>query len=144
MRLTESRIVNPERMSQLIDFSGLCVDGYIYPTDIDGIIEYKDLEYIIFEVKHSGTETPVGQKLALKRMADDFAKLGKRVLVLICDHKVRDAKTPIIAAWCRVRELYFGTDGVWHKPKHDLSMREAVELFHAHTLECLKNKEVNT
>ena len=131
-------------MSQLIDFQGLCVDGYIYPTDIDGIIEYKDSEYIIFEVKHGKAEVPFGQKLALERMAHDFAKLGKRVLVLICEHDVADTRQPVIAAWCKVRELYLGSDCAWHKPKNDLSVREAVERFHMRTLNSLKNKEVNS
>ena len=47
----KSRILNPKRMKQLIDFKGLELDGGIYPTDIDGIIEYRDSEYIILEVK---------------------------------------------------------------------------------------------
>ena len=51
----QSRINNPDRMKQLIDFKGLGVDGYIYPTDIDGLLEYKDSEYIIFEVS-TGTQ----------------------------------------------------------------------------------------
>ena len=30
--MAESRINNPQRMKQLIDFQGLAVDEYIYPT----------------------------------------------------------------------------------------------------------------
>ena len=56
----QSRINNPDRMKQLIDFKGLEVDGYIYPTDIDGLLEYKDSEYIIFEVKYGNAEAPFG------------------------------------------------------------------------------------
>lgn len=47
-------------MKQLIDFKGLELDGGIYPTDIDGIIEYRDSEYIILEVKHSKAKVPWG------------------------------------------------------------------------------------
>lgn len=54
----KSRILNPKRMKQLIDFKGLELDGGIYPTDIDGIIEYRDSEYIILEVKHSKAKVP--------------------------------------------------------------------------------------
>ena len=72
----QSRINNPDRMKQLIDFKGLGVDGYIYPTDIDGLLEYKDSEYIIFEVKYGNAEVPFGQKLAIQRMVDDFTKIA--------------------------------------------------------------------
>lgn len=56
----KSRILNPKRMKQLIDFKGIELDGGIYPTDIDGIIEYRDSEYIILEVKHSKAKVPWG------------------------------------------------------------------------------------
>ena len=57
-------------MRQLIDFKGLDIDGYIYPTDIDGMIEYKDSEYIIFEIKYGDDVMPLGQRLALLRKSD--------------------------------------------------------------------------
>ena len=47
----DSKIRNPYRMRQLIDFTGLELEGGIYPTDIDGLIEYHDQEYILIEVK---------------------------------------------------------------------------------------------
>lgn len=65
-----TRIHNPHKMRQLIDFRDLNIDGYIYPTDIDGVIEYKDSEYILFEFKYGHADLPAGQKLALQRMAD--------------------------------------------------------------------------
>ena len=101
----QSRINNPYRMKQLIDFKGLEVDGYIYPTDIDGLIEYKDSEYIIFEVKYGSAEVPFGQKLAIQRMVDDFTKIGKQAVAFVCEHTVRNADTPVVAAWCKVREI---------------------------------------
>lgn len=94
--MTKSRINNPQRMKQLIDFQGLAVDEYIYPTDVDGLIEYKDSEYIIFEVKYGDAEVPFGQKLALQRMVDDFTKTGKQAVVFVCEHTVRN---PISQLW---------------------------------------------
>lgn len=124
-----SRINNPHRMKQLIDFKGLEVDGYIYPTDIDGLIEYKDSEYIIFEVKYGNAEVPFGQKLALQRMVDDFTKVGKQAVAFICEHTVRDANTPVVAAWCRVREIYYGEEKQWRAPEVEITVREAVSSF---------------
>ena len=129
MSATKSRIQNPYRMKQLIDFQGLDVDGYIYPTDIDGLIEYKDSEYIIFEIKYGGAEVPVGQKLALQWMVDDFTKVGKQAVALVCEHTVHDAEKPVIAAWCKVREIYYGKEKQWRAPDSEITVREAVDNF---------------
>ena len=129
----KSRINNPARAKQLIDFQGLDIDGYIYPTDIDGLIEYKDSEYIIFEVKYGDAEVPFGQKLALQRMVDDFTKVGKQAVVLICEHKVRDTGRPVIAAWCKVREIYYGKERRWKTPDNEITVREAVDSFMEHS-----------
>ncbi len=141
----ESRIYNPYRMRQLIDFKGLSVDGYIYPTDIDGLIEYKDSEYIIFEIKHGDAPVPFGQKLALQRMVDDFTKCGKQAVAFVWEHTVRDVNKPVIAAWCRVREIYYGGEKEWRQPDREISVREAVNSFQKHSKLVLNQKqEVNS
>lgn len=124
-----SRINNPKRMKQLIDFKGLDVDGYMYPTDIDGIIEYKDSEYILFEIKHGNAEVPYGQKLALKRMIDDFTKAGKQAVAFVCEHTVHNPDKPVVAAWCKVREIYYGKERQWRTPDNEITVREAVDSF---------------
>lgn len=128
-----SRINNPAGMRQLIDFRGLAVDGYIYPTDIDGLIEYKDSEYIIFEIKHGSTEVPLGQKLALQRMVDDFTKVGKQAVALVCEHSVRDTDKTVIAALCKVREVYYGQEKQWRKPNRQITLRQAIDSFQKHS-----------
>lgn len=116
-------------MKQLIDFKGLEVDGYIYPTDIDGLIEYKDSEYILFEVKYGSAEVPLGQKLAIQRMIDDFTKVGKQAVAFVCEHTVRNADKPVVAAWCKVREIYYGKEKQWRAPDNEITVREAVDSF---------------
>lgn len=128
----KSRIKNPRKMKQLIDFKELEVDGYIYPTDIDGLIEYKDSEYIIFEVKYGNSEVPFGQKLAIQRMVDDFTKVGKQAVAFICEHNVKNADTPVVAAWCKVREIYYGKEKQWRTPKVEITVREAVKSFQSY------------
>lgn len=73
----KSKIRNPKKMRQLIDFKGLELEGGIYPTDIDGLIELRNREYIILEVKHRGAAVPYGQRLAIERMVDDFTLQSK-------------------------------------------------------------------
>ena len=137
----QSRINNPGRMKQLIDFKGLKVDGYIYPTDIDGLIEYKDKEYIIFEIKYGNANVPFGQKLAIQRMVDDFTKVGKQAVALICEHTVRDSDTPVVAAWCRVREIYHGQEKQWRAPDVKITVREAVDSFQRYSKLVIEGKE---
>lgn len=130
MVVTEgSRIRNPYYAKQLIDFQGMEIDGGIYPTDIDALIEYHDMEYIVLEVKFDKTKVPFGQRLAIQRMVDDFTKAGKRAIALVAEHYSSDPRIPVIAANCRVRELYYGEEGEWRAPTHELSVREAVDDF---------------
>lgn len=132
--MAESRIHNPRRMKQLIDFKELCVDGCIYPTDIDGVIEYKDSEYILFEVKFENQEVPFGQKLALQRMVDDFTKAGKTAVALICEHRVKNAQRPVVAAWCKVREMYYGKEKQWRAPDNPITVGDAVRCFQKYSM----------
>lgn len=138
-----SRINNPKRAKQLIDFKGLEVDGYIYPTDIDGLIEYKDSEYILFEIKHGSAEVPFGQRLALQRMVDDFTKIGKQAVAFVCEHNVHDTDKIVVAAWCKVREIYYGNEKEWRKPYGEITVREAVDMFQEHS-RLLYEKKINT
>ena len=130
----ESRIHNPKRAQQLIDFKGLEVDGYIYPTDLDGLIEYKDSEYILFEIKYGNADVPRGQRLALQRMVDDFTEAGKEAVAMICEHTVRDTDKAVVAARCRVREIYYGEEREWRSITKKITVREAVNMFQEHTL----------
>lgn len=124
-----TRIHNPTRMKQLIDFRGLVVDGSIYPTDIDGLIEYRNSEYIIFEIKYNNADVPFGQRLALQRMVDDFTTIGKQAVAFICEHNVRDTQKPVVAAWCKVREIYYGKEREWRMPDYEITVREAIDSF---------------
>jgi molybdate-binding protein len=120
-------------MKQLVDFKGLAIDGSIYPTDIDGLIEYKDSKYIIFEIKYGDADVPFGQRLALQRMVDDFIKVGKQAVAFICEHAVRDTHKPVVAAWCKVREIYDGLENKWYTPHETMSVRDAVDKFQRHS-----------
>lgn len=125
----KSKILNPKRMKQLIDFKGLELDGGIYPTDIDGLIEYHNSEYIILEVKHNKAKVPWGQRLALQRMVDDFTGVGKKAVAIVCEHDVDDTDKPIVAAFCNVRELYYGGEKRWRPPDKPMNVRQAVNSF---------------
>lgn len=130
-----SRIQNSEKARQLIDFRGLQVE-HMYPTDIDGIFEIKDKSYIIFEIKHGDAEVPVGQKILLTRMINDFSKAGKSSIAIVGEHMVHNPNKNIDAALCRVRELYTCSTG-WYKPTKNITLQEAIDTF----CDLLKRKE---
>lgn len=130
MTVTEgSRIKNPYYAKQLIDFQGLGLDDGLYPTDIDALIEYHDMEYILVEVKYKNKRVPYSQKLAIQRMIEDFTKAGKRAIALVAEHYESDPRKPVIAANCKVRELYYGEECQWRAPTYDLTVRQAVDSF---------------
>ena len=130
MEVTEgSRIRNPYYAKQLIDFQGLGLDDGIYPTDLDALIEYHNSEYIIVEVKYKKTRVPYSQRLAIQRMVDDFTNAGKRAIALVAEHHNTNPRDPVIAANCKVRELYYGGESMWRSPTRDLTVRQAVDDF---------------
>ena len=121
-------IENTKRAQQINDFSGLRY-GHITPTDIDGLIEYKDKGYVILEVKYNGKELPYGQRLAIERITKDVAYSGKAALALIADHYVADTDSSVDVASCNVREIYYSRERAWRKPKRIMTVREITDKF---------------
>ena len=67
----ENLIKHPERASQVLEFSGILEPPYA-PTDIDGLIEWKNKAYIIIECKYKEKQMSKGQQIAIERMINDF------------------------------------------------------------------------
>src|SRR5690242_9607104 len=44
-------------------------------TDLDGLIEYHQLCYVLFELKYGDAIPPEGQRIALVRMCDDLQRV---------------------------------------------------------------------
>lgn len=108
--------------NQVKDFSGLCF-GNITPTDIDGMIEYKNICYVYMESKFDGAELPYGQRLALERQHDDMRKT-KPVLTIICTHH---SSGDIDYANTIVSEYRFGSG--WQHPSKETTTAELITRF---------------
>lgn len=80
------KIGNRAAAMQIRDFTRMRW-GNITPTDIDGIMEYQDKAYIIFELKYGDTDLPFGQRLALERLCRDLKKTGKFILGCVSSHR---------------------------------------------------------
>jgi translation initiation factor RLI1 len=111
--------------SQIRDFSGLRY-GNITPTDIDGLIDFHNAAWIIFELKHAGAELPFGQRLALERQVDDLDASGKLSIVLVAEH--RDTPPQDINAADAI-VIQYRVNGEWHKYSGGKSLRQAIDGF---------------
>lgn len=118
-------IQNRERARQIRDFRGLQF-GTITPTDIDGLLDFRNRLFVYLEAKLSGTELPFGQKLALERQCDNQVKAGVPAAVLILEHDTESTED-IDFAVCSVREYRW--KGAWHEPVVPVVCRRAIEIL---------------
>lgn len=123
----DSQFINRRRARQLIDFANIRIGAKGMPTDCDGLIEYHDKAYVLFELKHGAKELPDGQKLALVRMCDDFARINKPAVFIVAEHDVDDPTVDVDAAACIVRAFYFR--GRWYTPKMPVTLKEKIDCF---------------
>lgn len=121
-------IENKKRAQQINDFSGLQY-GNITPTDLDGLIEYKNKGYVLIEIKYKGKELPFGQRLAIERMVNDFACAGKTAIAIIADHYIDNTDDDVNVSDCNVRELYHSKERVWRTPKQAMTTAELIKGF---------------
>lgn len=123
----ESKFQNRRRARQLIDFANIRIGEKGMPTDCDGLIEYHDKAYVLFELKHGAKEVPLGQGLALVRICDDFARIKKPAVFIVAEHDVDAPENDIDAAACIVREYYYG--GKWYTPDKPVTLKEKIDGF---------------
>jgi hypothetical protein len=121
-------IHNTQRAKQLIDFDGLSIRN-IVPTDIDAVIEYRDLAYVWIEVKYMGKDVPFGQRLCITRFIKDAAKVGKLAIGIIAEHSVHDAKVTVMLSDCNVREVFWGSEQRWRPPNSPGTVKQLVDSF---------------
>jgi hypothetical protein len=61
----------PNRIKQIIDFTGMRYANSIMPTDIDAFLDFGNKLHIYVEAKFEDRELEYGQQLALERACDD-------------------------------------------------------------------------
>lgn len=108
------------RAKQLIDYSGLKY-GRVTPTDIDGLIEYHDRCFVLYEFKYRDTELPIGQRIALERIVDN---LNKPAILIVAEHDT-GTRADIQADVCKVREYYY--NGRWEYCH--ITVKELTDMF---------------
>ena len=121
-------IRNREQLMQTVDFGGLKY-GTIRPTDIDAVIEFKDMAYVLVEIKRKSSGLPYGQRTCIERMANDLSANKKDVLAIVAEHSVKKCDAIIPLAECGVREIYMSREKIWRPPKRFFLVREICDLF---------------
>ena len=124
--MADGKIHYRGRAKQLRDFSGLRF-GNITPTDIDGIIEYKNKAYIIIEGKKGEAPFLGGQKLALDRLSDDVRTAGKQTLLILYHHNVDDCTKDVNVAEQSVSS--YKLNGKWNQPQFGQTVRQLCDQF---------------
>jgi len=77
------KIRNRKYSTQVNDFSKMRWKN-ITPTDIDGLIDFGNKLFVLFELKYDNHEVPYGQRLAIERIVDN---LKKPAIGIIASHK---------------------------------------------------------
>ena len=119
-----TKIQNHEAMRQAIDFASLHVAEGIYPTDIDGIIDYKGKCWIILEYKYNGAPLPDGQRWCLEHLVKRLEMTGIPALAILADHDEGNPVNDIEAGYAIVRAVYM--DKKWHIPKKETLVKDMV------------------
>ena len=107
--MQRGRITYHTRARQQRDYSGVRY-GNITPTDIDGIIDYKNRCWVIIELKYMDATIPFGQMLCLERLTDDLQRV-KPTLCIIASHMQHNPELDIDVANSLV--THYRKDSMW-------------------------------
>lgn len=106
-------IRNKKAFRQVNSFAGLVRRRGIYPTDIDGLIDYNGRAFVFMEGKYIGTEMPLGQRKALQNVCCSLCLANRPSIVIVFEH-ASEFDNDVEVSGCIVREIFF--NGKWHDP----------------------------
>lgn len=114
-----------ERARQLLRFDGMEF-GTITPTDIDGLIEYRNKCYVFYEAKYNGSGIPCGQRLAIERICNDLQKTKPAIALLVTHESDGDIylADTLVEAWYH--------KGEWHLEGRTHNAKEFTDSFINH------------
>lgn len=121
-------INNGKRARQLILFDGMNIEKRSF-TDFDAVMEWRNLAWLVFEVKHGNKGVPVGQRIALERFVMDARKAGKRALAAVVEHYKDDASKGIYLKDCETRNLFVSSELRWRPPKRPMTAKELMHEY---------------
>ena len=122
---------HPDWGRQLVLYDGIQY-GKITPSDIDGIVEYHNRIWCVYEVKAQGVELLRGQRTMLERFVHCMADANRHAIAIVCDHGVYDPQQPIYIASCAVRSIYNTENMTWRPPNYPTTLKQMSDAYIAH------------
>lgn len=119
---------NANRGRQLLRFDGFRY-GSITPTDIDGVIDYHNFVWVLFEAKLVGKDVPCGQRMALERFIQNVRRARKHGIAMIVEHNVADCDADIFLKECMVREVYTTENEQWRPPRWAINAKGMADAY---------------
>lgn len=113
------KIHNKARAAQINNFSGLLRVRGIYPTDIDGLIDYGGMSFVYMEGKTITAQLKKGQKMALENVVNSHNKAGNTSVAIIYRHNTRVSEDIQVKS-CFVSAVFFG--GEWTKQEKKITV----------------------
>lgn len=117
-----------ERAKQLIRFDGMNMDKRCF-TDFDAVLEWRDLGWLVLEVKYGNKEVPTGQRIALERFVKDASSCGKYAVAAVVEHNVSDPRDDVFLRECLVRSIYATYEYRWRPPKRYMNAHNLMREF---------------
>lgn len=105
------------------DFSGLRY-GNITPTDIDAMIEYKNIAFVYIEAKYENASLPFGQRLAIERQVDSMS-MAKPSIGIIASHSNKDG----VIDFANMTVVEYRFRGKWRTRDNMTTTKELVDGF---------------
>ena len=90
-------------------------DGKIHPTDIDVVLEFNNEALILMEVKRINNKIPIGQRLVLERICNNWRT--SKSIALYVTHNFKQDELDIPLQKCFVSGYYYNKK--WYDVKEE-------------------------
>ena len=125
--MSRGEIRNQSQAGQLFCFKDLKMNK-ITPSDIDGLIEYKNKCYIFFEFKYNHTPLPTGQRLMFERLIDDLSNIKPCIFFLASwDESILNEKNEVVSKLSEVYKIRHKKQ--WITPDGSPTLKACIDWF---------------
>lgn len=126
--MTTGVFENEARAKQLVRYDGMNMGNRCF-TDFDAVLEWRNVGWLVFEVKYGNKWFPTGQRLALERLVRDASCCGKFAVAAVVEHQVANPADPVYLKDCLVRSVYVTGEYQWRAPKHYMNAHNLMREF---------------
>lgn len=117
------KIIHREYAAQIRDYTGLRW-GSITPTDIDLVLDFGGILFVLGELKYKNTVLKYGQRLALERINDAIEKSRSACYCLILSHNNKPPEDIDTAnSWV----IEYRYQQAWKKTNTRITCRQFIE-----------------